>query len=203
MLEKTLENPLDCKKIKPLNPELSQSWIFIGRTDAEAETPMLWLPNAKNYGDTHWKDPDAGKDWRQEERRMTKDEMVGCHHWLNGHELSKLQELVMDREAWHAAVHGVANSWTWLSDWNELNCELSQISNAHKTTEFSVEFSSHHDVYALWIILLSFWNFVYHKYPCRHEVYRWQLLPWVTFIEQLLSTRHCVNVFCALFQLIL
>ena len=173
MLEKTLENPLDCKKIKPLNPELSQSWIFIGRTDAEAETPMLWLPNAKNYGDTHWKDPDAGKDWRQEERRMTKDEMVGCHHWLNGHELSKLQELVMDREAWHAAVHGVANSWTWLSDWNELNCELSQISNAHKTTEFSVEFSSHHDVYALWIILLSFWNFVYHKYPCRHEVYRW------------------------------
>jgi len=62
VLEKTLENPLDCKEIKPLNPELSQSWIFIGRTDAEAETPILWPPNAKNYGDTHWKDPDAGKD---------------------------------------------------------------------------------------------------------------------------------------------
>ena len=83
VLEKTLENPLDCKEIKPFNLKENQSWIFIGRTDVEAETPILWLPDAKNG--LIWKDPDAGKDWRQE-KGMTEDEMVGWHHWLNGHE---------------------------------------------------------------------------------------------------------------------
>ena len=67
------------------------------------------------------KDSDAGKDWRLEEKGMAEDEMVGCHHWLNGHEFDKLQELVMDRESWHATVHGVTKSWTWLSNWTELN----------------------------------------------------------------------------------
>ena len=76
-------SPLDCK-IKPVNPKGNQSWIFIGRTDAEAETPILWPPDAKSW--LIWKDPDAGKDWRWEEKRMTEDEMVGWHHWLNGHE---------------------------------------------------------------------------------------------------------------------
>ena len=79
------------------------------------KTPILWPPDAKNW--LIWKNPDAEKDWRQEEKRLTEDEMVGCHHWLNGHELSNLQELVMDREAWHAAVHGAVKSQTWLSDW--------------------------------------------------------------------------------------
>ena len=83
-LEKTLESPLDCKEIQPVHPKGNQSWIYIGRTDAEAETPILWPPDAKNW--LIWKDPDAGKDWRHEEKGTTEDEMVGWHHQLNGHE---------------------------------------------------------------------------------------------------------------------
>ena len=85
VLEKTLESPLDCKEIKSVNPKGNQSWIVIGRTDAEAETPILWPPDAKSQ--LIGKDPDAGKDWTQEEKRMTEDEMVGWHHQLNGHEV--------------------------------------------------------------------------------------------------------------------
>ena len=83
VLEKILESPLDCKEIKAGNPEGNQSWKFIGRTDAKAEAPILWPPDAKSW--LIWKDPDAGKDWGQEEKGMTEDEMVGWHHWLNGH----------------------------------------------------------------------------------------------------------------------
>ena len=108
VLEKTLEIPLDCKDIQPVHPKGNQSWIFIGRTDAEAEIPILWPPDVKNW--LIGKGPDAGKDWGQKEKGMTEDEMVGWHHWLYGHELSNLQELVMDREAWHVAVHRVAKS---------------------------------------------------------------------------------------------
>ena len=85
VLEKTLESPLDCKEIQPAHPKGDQSWVFIGRRDAEAETPILCPPDAKNW--LIWKDPDAGKDWRQEEKgTTTKDVMVGWHHRLNGHE---------------------------------------------------------------------------------------------------------------------
>ena len=83
MLENTLESPLDCK-IKPVNCKGNQSWIFIGRTDAEAETTILWPPDVKSL--LIGKDPDAGQDWRREEKGTTKDEMFGCHHWLSGHE---------------------------------------------------------------------------------------------------------------------
>ena len=87
VLEKTLENPLDCKEIQPVHPKENQSWVFIGRTDAGAETPILWSPDVKNW--LIGKDLDAGKDWRQEEMGMTEDEMVGWHHWLDGHEFEQ------------------------------------------------------------------------------------------------------------------
>ena len=84
VLKKTLESPLDCKEIQPVHPKGNQSWVFIGSTDAEAETPILWPPDAKNW--LIWKDPDAGKDWGQEEKGMTEDEMAGWHHRLDGPE---------------------------------------------------------------------------------------------------------------------
>ena len=110
----------DCWESLGLQGDLTcQSWISIGRTDAETETPILWPPDAKSW--LTGKGPDAGKDWRQEEKGMTEDEMVGWHHWLNGQSLSKLRELVMDREAWRAAVPGVIKIWMWLSNWTELS----------------------------------------------------------------------------------
>ena len=113
VLEKTLESPLDCKEIQPVNTKGNQFWIFIGRTNATAEAPIFWLPDMKNW--LIGKDPDARKYWRWEEKGTTEDEMAGWHPQSMDLSLSKLREL-MDRKVWCAAVHGITNNWVWLSD---------------------------------------------------------------------------------------
>ena len=113
VLEKTLESTLDWKEIKPVNTKRSQPWIFIGKTDAEAEDPVFWPSDSMSQ--LTGKDPDAGKGWRQKDKRVTEDELVGWHHQLMN--LGKFWEMVRDREAWYAAVNGVMKCWTLLGDW--------------------------------------------------------------------------------------
>ena len=115
VLEKTLEVLLDSMKIKPLSPKGNKLWIFVWRTNAEAEAPVLWSPDVKSW--LPGKDPDAGKDWRWDKKGLTEDEMIGWYCWLNGHEFEQTLEIVKDRKAWRAAVHGVTKSRTWLSAW--------------------------------------------------------------------------------------
>ena len=114
VLEKTLENPLDFKQIQPIHPKDDQSLVLIGRTDVEAETPILWPPDAKSW--LIWKDSDAGKDWRQE-KGTAEDEMLHSITDSMDMDLGKLQEMLRGRKAWCAAVHGIAKCQTQLSDW--------------------------------------------------------------------------------------
>ena len=132
VLEKTLENPLNCREIKPVNPKGNQTWIFIGRTDAEAETPIFWPPDAKNW--LTGKDPDAGKDWKQEEKGKTEDEMFGWHHWLNGHEFEQALGVGEEQGSLLCCSHGVArvrHNWaTELKEKAELKVMNSRMNNA-------------------------------------------------------------------------
>ena len=110
---------LDWKEIKPVNPKANQSWIFMGSTDAEAETPTLWPPDVKNW--LIGKDPDAGKDWRQEEKGMTEDEMVGWHCWLDGHEFEQASGCGQGQGGLAFCGPWGRREWLLLSDWTELN----------------------------------------------------------------------------------
>ena len=138
VLDKTLESPLDCKEIQPVHPKGDQSWVFIGRTDVEAATPILWPPDVKSW--LIWKDPDAGKDWGQEEKEMTEDEMVGWHHQLDGHGFE-----------WTPGVgdghRGLACCGSWghkeldTTDWTELCLELlmdQHFESSHNPNEVNI-----------------------------------------------------------------
>ena len=128
VLEKTLKSPLDCKEIQPVHPKGDQSWVFIGRTDVEAETPILWPLDVKSW--LIWKDPDAGKDWRQEEKGTKEDEMVGWLHWLNGHEFGWTlgvgdgQGGVACCSSWG---HRVGHNWVTELNWKILSSALCQL----------------------------------------------------------------------------
>ena len=117
VLEKPLDSPLECKEIQLVHPKGDQSWVFIGRTDAEAETPKLWTPDPKSrlFG----KDPDAGSDWGQEEKGTTEDEMVGWHHQLNGHEFEQAPGVGDGQEGLAYCSPWFTKSWMWLSDWTD------------------------------------------------------------------------------------
>ena len=128
VLDETLESPLDCK-IKPVNPKGNQPWLFIGRTDAEAEVPILWSPDAKSWLTEKY--PDAGKDWRQEENGTTEDEMVGWHHWFNGHDFEQTLGNSEGQGTLVYSVHGVPKSQTQLSNWAT-------------TTKFTVLYNYHY-----------------------------------------------------------
>ena len=114
VLEKTLMSSLDCKEIKVVNPKGNRSWIFIARTDVEAEAPIFWPPAVKSQ--LIGKDPDAGKDWRQEEKGMTEDKMVEWHHWLKGHEFEQALGDGEGQGRMACCSPWVAKSWTWLND---------------------------------------------------------------------------------------
>ena len=152
VLKKTLESPLYCKEIQLVHPKENQSWIFIGRIDAEAEIPILWPPDSKNW--FIWKDPDAGKDWRQEEKGTTEDEMAGWYHRLGGHEFEYTLGVGNGQ-----GVLGCCSPWsckeldtTKQLNWTELNCKDHKQDNILKVLfhlAFSICFTQHPAVFFL------------------------------------------------------
>ena len=130
VLEKTLESPLDCKEIQSVHPKENQYWIFIGKTDAKAETPILWPPEVKNW---HiWKDPDAGKDWRQEEKGMIEDKMVGRYHQLNGHEFKQAP-----------GVSDGQGSLACCSTWGHKESDMTEWLKSHNSFKLSIIIMHH------------------------------------------------------------
>ena len=159
VLEKTLASPLDCKEIQPVHLKENQSWIFIGRTDAEAEAPILWPPNAKNW--FIWKDPDAGKDWRQE-TGMTEGEMVGWHHQLNGHEFEQAPE-----------VGDGQGSLEWCSPWGHKDSDTAEWQN------WSSKFNK----------LTLFCSHFPRKGKHSNHVSQWGLI-WRDLLKEIIVTEH-------------
>ena len=170
VLEKTPENLLDCKEIKPVNPKGNQSWIFIGMTDAEAEAPILWPPDTKSW--LIGKDPDAGKDWRQKEKGMTEVKMVGWHHRLNGHEF-ELALGVGDGQGSPMLQSMNSQSQTRLSNWVELNRQIYNLA-----LEFFYNFSP-------WYLPLTYELLFAFKYIVSSVFFRWF---WYCFLWSRKST---------------
>ena len=157
VLEKTLESPLDYKEIQPVHPKGDQSWIFIGRTDAEAETPILWPPDMKNW--LTGKDPDAGKDWGQEEKGMKEDEMVGWHHQLDGHEFEQ--------------ALGVSNGQGSLACWSPWGRKESDTTEQLNWTEFASVFLSEIDLGFLVFVCIIFFRIGHQFYDGFPWWLRW------------------------------
>ena len=154
VLLKTLESLLDCKEIQPANPKGNQSWIFIGRTDAEAETPILWPADMKNW--LFVKDPDAGNDWRQEEKGITENEMVGWHHQFNGHEFEQALGVGDGQGSLVCCSLWGRKDQTWLSDWTDTDHPQLMMVQLLFFNFITVQKHSHSVETILWILILIF-----------------------------------------------
>ena len=189
VLEKTLESSLDCKEIKPVNPKGNQPWIFIGRSDAEAEAPILWPPDAKNW--LFGKDPGARKDWRQEEKGMTEDGMVGWHHQLNGHGFEQVLGvgdgqggLACFRGSWHASRGSQRVRHDWVTELIYIHmCMCIYV-------YISVCVCIHMYIYIMYI-----WSFpsgsVVRHLPAMQEMWVWSL-GWEDPLEEEMATHSSI-----------
>ena len=191
VLEKTLESPLDCKEIQPVHPKGNQSWVFIGRTDAEAETPILWPLDVKNW--LIWKDADAGKDWRQEKKGTAEDEMVGWHHQLNGHEFGSWWWTRRPGMLQSMGSQRVGHDWLAKLNWTEFNLIAVQVTlkSFPNTTVQKHQFLGHPQIMPDWHI--DYFELKLLKKQTMQEAHSHLLLfPWMQKLS-LLYERYPIN----------